>query len=177
MSTFSETWSDLANSGRFSPYVLIDCAGLQGGSTKLPRHICFEFDCLFAGRLATELADVGPYLGRLKSFARDIEKTVENLLAIQVGTLLVAEHGSNDIPSQAFAQLHRHLRKFNIVQGPNDKQLFFRYYDPRLIYSVLQALDSQQVNEFFGPINALVVTDTSGRTITIKATDFTNPAT
>lgn len=175
MSTFSETWSELAKSGRFAPYLLIDCAGLQGGAARLPRHICVEFDSLFAGSLATELADVGPYLGRLKSFAQDIEKAVENLLAIQIGTLLVAEHGPHDNPSQAFAQLHRHLRKFNIVQDPNGKQLFFRYYDPRLIYDVLQALDRQQVNEFFGPINALVVTQAGGRTITMKAEDFAYP--
>ena len=79
---------------------------------------------------------------------------------------------TNEKPGQVFVQLHRHFRKFNVVQGPNNKQLFFRYYDPRLIHDVLQALDIQQVTEFFGPLKALVVAETGGRTITIKATEF-----
>lgn len=176
VNSFSDMWSELAKSGTPPPYMLIDCSGLKGGVAKLPRHVCHEFDCLFAGKLANELADVGPYLGRLKSFGTDIKTTVEKLLAIQVATLLLTDSVTNEKPGQVFAQLHRHFRKFNVVQGPNNKQLFFRYYDPRLIYNVLQALDFQQVTEFFGPLKALVVAETGGRTITIKAAEFAGQA-
>lgn len=174
VNSFSDMWSELAKSGTHPPYMLIDCSGSKGAA-KLPRHVCHEFDCLFAGKLANELEECWPLSCWSKSFGTDIKTTVEKLLAIQVVTL-PTDSVTNEKPGQGFAQLHRHFRKFNVVQGPNNKQLFFRYYDPRLIYNVLQALDFQQVTEFFGPLKALVVAETGGRTITIKAAELAGQA-
>lgn len=152
------------------PYMLIDCSGIEGGAAKIPRQIFSELQCLFAGTLAVELADVGPYLGRLKNFSTEVARTVEELLARQVGLLIVVENDPIFGMPDGFFQLYRHFRKFNTVVGPNGKQLFFRYCDPRVIVDVLKALDSQQIEAFYGPVTEIVLTDKNKRTIRVSKT-------
>ena len=67
-----------------------------------------------------------------------------------------------------FTQLHHRFRKFNTVEGPDGKQLFFRYYDPRVIVDVLKALNSKQIEEFFGALAAIALTSQNKQTITVS---------
>ncbi|MFO0125284.1 MAG: hypothetical protein ACK52R_03790, partial [Betaproteobacteria bacterium] len=79
MSAFTELWSQLKQPGQPAPYMLIDCAGVEGGAERLPRDIFDEFECLFTGDLAEELEDVAPYLGRLASLGPEAQAVVEDL--------------------------------------------------------------------------------------------------
>jgi hypothetical protein len=162
MSAFTELWSQLSQPGQPAPYMLIDCAGVEGGAERLPRDIFDEFECLFTGDLAEELEDVAPYLGRLGSLAPEAQAVVEDLLARHLGILvtLPLPVGSDEPPS--FSQVHRHFRKFNVVYGPEGKPLFFRYYDPRVIVDVLKVLDEQQLKAFFGPVDRMLLTQADG---------------
>lgn len=174
MASFNDVWSSLAQPGKPMPFMLIDCAGIEGGAAQLPRHIFSEFECLFAGTLAVELGDVGPYLGRIKSFNTEVAKTVEDLLARQVGMLVLPEDNSLTRITATFSQLHRHFRKFNTVEGPDGTSLFFRYYDPRVIMNVLIALDTSQVEEFFGPVKAFMLTGKNKQTTTVSKEQLTH---
>jgi hypothetical protein len=162
MSAFTEFWSQLSQPGQPAPYMLIDCAGVEGGAERLPRDIFDEFECLFTGDLAEELEDVAPYLGRLGSLGPEAQAVVEDLLARHLGILvtLPLPAGSDEPPS--FSQVHRHFRKFNVVYGPEGKPLFFRYYDPRVIVDVLKVLDEQQLKAFFGPVDRMLLTQADG---------------
>jgi hypothetical protein len=162
MSAFTEFWSQLSQPGQPAPYMLIDCAGVEGGAERLPRDIFDEFECLFTGDLAEELEDVAPYLGRLGSLAPEAQAVVEDLLARHLGILVMLPLpvGSDEPPS--FSQVHRHFRKFNVVYGPEGKPLFFRYYDPRVIIDVLKVLDEQQLIAFFGPVDRMLLTQEDG---------------
>lgn len=162
MSAFTELWSQLRQPGQPAPYMLIDCAGVEGGAERLPRDIFDDFECLFTGDLAEELEDVAPYLGRLGSLAPEAQAVVEDLLARHLGILvtLPLPVGSDEPPS--FSQVHRHFRKFNVVYGPEGKPLFFRYYDPRVIVDVLKVLDEEQLKAFFGPVERLCLGGTEG---------------
>ena len=42
MSAFTELWSQLKQPGQPAPYMLIDCAGVEGGAERLPRDIFDE---------------------------------------------------------------------------------------------------------------------------------------
>ena len=88
MPTLSDMWSQLRQPGRGAPYVLIDCAGVEGGAARLPREVFTEFECLFTGDLAEELEDVAPYLGRLDSLDARSQEVVEDLLARHLGISL-----------------------------------------------------------------------------------------
>lgn len=162
MSAFTELWSQLKQPGQPAPYMLIDCAGVEGGAERLPRDIFDEFECLFTGDLAEELEDVAPYLGRLASLGPEAQAVVEDLLARHLGILVTLPPPLGNDESTSFAAVHRHFRKFNVVYGPEGKPLFFRYYDPRVIVDVLKVLDEQQLNSFFGPMERLVVNQSDG---------------
>lgn len=53
--------------------------------------------------------------------------------------------------------LRKHFRRFLIVKGPDGRELYFRYYDPRVLPTFLTTCDQQEASEFFGPISAFVV--------------------
>ena len=157
MASFADIWSGLQQAGKPLPYLLIDCAGIEGGEARIPKHIFSELECLFTGDLAEELADVGPYLGRLNSFHSAVADTVKDLLSRHVGMLVVLQDAPPEKAEMTFSQLHRHFRKLNVVYGPNGNPLFFRYYDPRVVVDVLKVMDAKQLNAFFGPVDALVL--------------------
>ncbi len=115
-----------------------------------------------------ELADVGPYLGRLNSFHASVAATVEDLLARHVGMLVVLQDVPADTAELTFSQLHRHFRKLNVVYGPDGNPLFFRYYDPRVVVDVLKVMDSKQLRAFFGPIEQVVLVDHGDQVVRCK---------
>jgi len=119
MATFADIWSSLQRPGKPLPFLLIDCAGIEEGRAGISTHIFSELQCLFTGDLGSELADVGPYLGRLKSLSPEVAKAVEDLLARQVGMLVEPNPDAPENKGLTFAQLHQHFRKFNVVTGPH----------------------------------------------------------
>jgi len=159
MASFKDIWTNLRETGKPTPYLLIDCAGIEGGSERIPRQIFSELECLFTGDLALELADVGPYLGRLRSFELDVASAVDDMLLRFVGILVELEGIEADGTEPSFSDIHRHFRKFNLIYGPHDDPLFFRYYDPRVIGDVLRTFSADQLEEFFGPVEAFVFAD------------------
>ena len=164
MASFADLWTGLKQAGRGTPFMLMDCAGLEAGAAALPRGCFSQIECLFTGDLATELADVAPYLGRIGSFEGEAPAVAEDLLKRHVGMLVVLPLGEQEW-EMPFASMHRHFRKFNVVYDPEGKPLFFRYYDPRVIVEVLSVLEAEQLDAFFGPVESLVLTDGAARTV------------
>jgi len=161
MSTFKEVWTDLQQLGQPWPYLLIDCAGIQGGAAQLPRYIFSDIQCLFVGKLATALADVSPYLGQLKSLDDDVLRTVQNLMIKQAAILVVPESKLVNGYEPSFSLLYRHFRKCNMVQTADGEQLFFRYYDPRVLLKVVPIFIDFQRKELFGPVKSFIVCDSN----------------
>ncbi|CAN5317089.1 hypothetical protein BH11PSE10_BH11PSE10_13440 [soil metagenome] len=161
---FSEVWEALRQSGKPPPYLLIDCAGIEGGEQNLPKPIFDELECLFTGDLAEELADVGPYLGRLANYAPETMQAVHALLLAQVGILVLPAAKENPLEApDAFSVLHRHFRKFNVVYEKSGKPLFFRYYDSRIFKLILSVLTASQLTAFFGVVDQFLVIDETDR--------------
>lgn len=150
MSTgFDDWWRQLEVEDLPLPYLVIDCSGFDGGAAELPREIFSDIECLVTGQLADELADVAGYLGRIASWRHGAH--VRELLARQLAWVLVMPAPHDGMSAPSFAEIHRHLRKFNVVYGPDGKPLFWRYYDPRALPDVLGVLEAGQLSAFFGP--------------------------
>jgi hypothetical protein len=147
-----DIWAGLVAGGGPPPFVILDAAGLERGREQISRSVFPELECLFSGDLATELADVAPYLGRLASLDENMESALGALLAKDVAIVVIPSD-----PNMELVQLHRHLRKFNVVYGPDGNPLFFRYYDPRVLPGVLEVFDPEQREAFFGPIDLFVL--------------------
>ena len=59
-------------------------------------------------------------------------------------------------------KVYRHLRKFLIISTEDGRELYFRFYDPRVLRVFLPTCDRDQLREFFGPIEAFIAEDENG---------------
>lgn len=118
------------------------------------RELNPEHTCLYEGDSEKFLSVVAPWL-----FDFDPESEFAGW---------IAEHAqSNDwgifLRSSAEPiKVYRHLRKFLIVSTEDGRELYFRFYDPRVLRVFLPTCDRDQLKEFFGPIEAFIAEDENG---------------
>ena len=53
--------------------------------------------------------------------------------------------------------LRQHFRHFTMVRDPDGKNLYFRFYDPRVLRTFLPTCTPDELWEFFGPVTAFAV--------------------
>lgn len=145
-------------------WALIDASGLERGRAGIDAESFEELECLFTGDLAVELADVAPYLVQVDVHRDDVAGALQALMDSECLVLLVGPGGR----TLSFAELHRHLRKFNVVYAPDGQALFFRYFDARALPGVLEVLDPNQLAAFFGPVSRIIVPDAASGPITLS---------
>jgi hypothetical protein len=112
---------------------------------------------LFSGVLRPEIEIVAPYLIEIEY---DDDKTRRFLRAAwgnNWGVFL-----NSDTKKE---QLLRHLRSLLMVRDPKGRQLFFRYYDPRVLKVYLPTCTPDELETFFGPINRFQLEDESPETV------------
>ena len=63
------------------------------------------------------------------------------------------------VSNAPLADIRAHFRKFLIVQSPEGEHWYFRFYDPRVLPVFLESSNSQELNQFFGPIQAYAVSE------------------
>jgi hypothetical protein len=113
-----------------------------------------EFICLYRGELEPDMAEVAPYLVRLEPEAPFTQWLLEQGWGRHWGVFARARA---DLKT-----MRRHLRGFLMVQGPPDRQLYFRYYDPRVLPLFLPTCDITQLKRVFGPITYYFCETNSG---------------
>ena len=110
-----------------------------------------EFLCLYKGNSAQEQEATAPYLFSYKEddgFGNFIKyKGWGNSCGVFVNS------NSN------LEELQTHFRKFLIVDTYLKKHIYFRFYDPRVLRIFLPTCDTQQLKEFFGPVQEFVMED------------------
>ena len=98
--------------------------------------------CLYSGESKQKHANLAPYLVTVDEAMVDwIDETLSGKFW---GVFLVCDSDTEEV--------RRHLKKFLMVKNPNGKELFFRYYDPRVLPTFLQSATEQELESFFGPI-------------------------
>ena len=133
-----------------SAFAVMDGAACISLLDKLYDDGAPEFDCLFAGELEPDMAEVAPYIARLEPDS-DFSEWVMSGWGEHWGIYAV-------VPAQLdLAAVRRHLRKLNMVYGPDNQPLYFRWYDPRVMRMVLPTCDAGQLQEMFGPVLRFVV--------------------
>ncbi|KAA0989236.1 DUF4123 domain-containing protein [Dyadobacter aurulentus] len=58
-----------------------------------------------------------------------------------------------------FEELYKHFRRFLMVETEEGQELYFRFYDPRVLRIFLPTCDLAQLQEFFGPVNQFIMED------------------
>ena len=53
-------------------------------------------------------------------------------------------------------ELRTHLRRFLLLKGPEGKEFYFRFYDPRVLRVYLPSCRPSELEMFFGPVDAFL---------------------
>jgi uncharacterized protein DUF4123 len=154
MALRSLLFREMPQSPGVQTFAILDGASVPDLLDHLYAHQRPEFICLYRGELEPDMAEVAPYLVRLEPEAPFTE------------WLLLQGWGRHwGIFARACADLktmRRHLRGFLMVQDPLDQQLYFRYYDPRVLSLFLPTCDASQLRVVFGPIACFVCETNNG---------------
>lgn len=59
-------------------------------------------------------------------------------------------------------RLRLHLKKFLMVRMEDGRQMYFRFYDPRVLSAVLPTFLPGELNSFFGPVEEFAAEQKTG---------------
>jgi Domain of unknown function (DUF4123)/Inner membrane component of T3SS, cytoplasmic domain len=110
-----------------------------------------EFQSLYEGAQGKELADVAPYLARLGARSRSLERLVHDGWGQSWGVYLTCD--------QPFKEVRKHFRRFLLVKTEDGRELYFRFYDPRVLRTFLPTCTTREAAEFFGPVGRYLCED------------------
>ncbi|HXB43158.1 MAG TPA: DUF4123 domain-containing protein [Puia sp.] len=104
---------------------------------------------LYKGRSEEALASVAPYIF---SFPHS-EEFSDFILRNGWGN----SWGIFAYTAQSIEDIFHHFRKFLFIKTQDEKQFYFRFYDPRVLRIFLPICDTDQILEFFGPIEKFIL--------------------
>jgi Domain of unknown function (DUF4123) len=134
-------------------FTILDGASVSG----LLEHLTeseLEYECLYRGDLAPDMAQVAPYLVRLA------ENSPFTLWVLDKGWgnhWGIFARSPADLPT-----LRRHFRRFLKVYDANAKPLYFRYYDPRVLRVFLPTCNAGELDTMFGIVDRYLMEDEQG---------------
>jgi hypothetical protein len=109
------------------------------------------YQSLYEGDKARELAEAAPYLVRLPPTSALLETLVREAWGESWGIYLTCNWPLTD--------LRKHLRRFLMVELEGEGQVYFRYYDPRVLRVFLPTCTADEAAQFFGPVRAFLTED------------------
>jgi len=119
---------------------------------------------LYDGLEGEKLADVAPYLVELSPASTLVAELVRVHWGKSWGVFLYCQAD--------FKTMRRHLRRFLMVENDRGKNVYFRFYDPRVLRAFLPTCTPAECAEFFGPITMyLVESDQSGTILGFSQND------
>jgi hypothetical protein len=134
--------------GGVSLYALLDAA-------REPRVVSFleglpeTSDSLYEGEKAVELAPYAPYL---------VEIPGDSPLAGDLGATAFGKSYCVFLTAWAsFEDVRKHFRHFLMVETEDGKEVYFRFYDPRVLRVFLPSCTPEEAKRFFGPIRSFWV--------------------
>lgn len=100
--------------------------------------------CLFPEPVDDDFAKVAPYLITLNDEMLSWLKSRE------------VPWGFSFVSAESPKAIRAHLRaQMNVSVEGSPETLFFRYYDPRILWAVLDSLDNVRLNHFMGPVQSI----------------------
>jgi len=143
-------------------YILLDAARMEGAIQEA-RELNPGHTCLYEGDSEKFLAAVAPWLFSFEPGSDFARWVVRQGKGNNWGILF-----RSDVEP---VRLYKHLRRFLIVQTEEGRELYFRYYDPRVLRVFLPTCDEEQLKEFFGPIKAFLAEDENGLLVEYALSD------
>lgn len=139
-----------------SNYIVLDAARM-GMDMETAKELNPDFKCLYQGKTELELAGVAPFLFTYTSNS-EFKQWFEKFSIGNSWGVLFHSH----LP---FSEIYKHCRRFLIVKNEGEQEIYFRFYDPRVLRIFLPTCNRVQLKEFFGPINSFILEDEDPNTI------------
>jgi hypothetical protein len=120
-----------------------------------------EHQSLYEGPKGDDLAPFAPYLVRLPPRSQLLDALVRQAWGHSWGVYLTCD--------RPFKEVRKHFRHFLFVRTPDDRDLYFRFYDPRVLRVFLPTCTPNELREFFGPVDRfLLEADNPDRLLTFR---------
>jgi Domain of unknown function (DUF4123) len=150
---------------KFQTYAVLDGASVPELLDQLYGDEPPEFACLYRGELEPDLAEAAPYLIRLSVGSPFTEWLLSNCWGKHWGFFATAAEGIDG--------MRRHYRHFLMVKDPEGKQIYFRFYDPRVLRSFINIAEQEKISRIMGPAALLVLENkvTDGVTFLLHKAD------
>jgi hypothetical protein len=115
-----------------------------------------EYACLYRGELEPDMAEVAPYLVRLEPDSDFTDWLIEKGWGRHWGIFALS--------GESLSAMRRHFRAFLIVYTPDNKPVYFRYYDPRVMRIYLPTCNAKELDTVFGPVEYFLLEDEGANT-------------
>ncbi len=132
-------------------HTILDSATATHENIQLLTELNKTGTSLYRGRSEEQLAEVAPYLFEIPESNEFLEKILADGKGLAWGIFIISK--------SSFDELFKHFRKFLIVKTEEGKELYFRFYDPRVLRIFLPSCDAIQLKDFFGPVTQFFVED------------------
>jgi hypothetical protein len=110
-----------------------------------------EHECLYSGELEPDLVETAPYLARLEPDSAFLAEIISRGWGKNWGVFVRVDGDTS------LRDLRKHFRTLLMVQDPEGRLLYFRFYDPRVLRVFLPTCNHQELAALFGPIGTFVV--------------------
>lgn len=131
-------------------YVILDAARIFG-ELDTAQKLQTKFLSLYKGQSEELLSAVAPYLFHYQpnsEFANWLgDKGWGNAWGVFIQS------------NESLESLQTHFRRFLMVKTEDGRELYFRFYDPRVLRFFLPTCDTGQLQEFFGPVDSYLLED------------------
>lgn len=127
----------------------VDPTMLENVKDHLGREPGHTFQSLYEGQGGDDLARWAPYLLALPPQSNLLHMLLQKGWGNAWGCFCTTH-----VP---FSDLRRHLRRFLMVQLEEGSQVYFRFYDPRVLREFLPTANHTELLQFFGPVQEWLV--------------------
>ena len=108
-----------------------------------------EWRSLYEGQSAVKLASQAPYIAAAAQSPEFLDEIVTNGWG-RSWCIFVCSHASLD-------EVRRHFRSLLYVKNSRGEQVYFRFYDPRILRAYLPTCTAGELEQFFGPVKQFIV--------------------
>lgn len=108
-----------------------------------------EYVSLYKGREEEPMWDAAPYLVRCVRKSEFFNWVIDRGWGDSWGIFVTSKASLED--------LCKHFQEFLVVHDEDGKQMYFRFYDPRILPLFLSTCTGTQRVEFFGPVNQVLL--------------------
>jgi hypothetical protein len=131
--------------GPLSLYALLDAAR-EPSIPAMLESVPEAHQSLYEGPKAEELAPYAPYLVELGADSPLLAALALRGLGKSFVVFVTA--------ARPFDEVRRHFRRFLMAEAEDGQEVYFRFYDPRVLRVFLRTCTREELAEFFGPIHA-----------------------